>query len=131
MPVVALGAGKVRLQSGRPGKPVSVSVVHAGGIETSYFPLVRAARGLVDGQTVKMRQVLGYLAKPESGEKARLRLAAKQGGRLVDPNKLRVTREPGLPENQRAHFLERTDDLAEQLSRTDEAVVQNLRSAAR
>ncbi len=122
-PVVTIAAGKVRLGPSRPGKPQTVVVQQAGGVEVSYGPIGRLFRGLTDGQMVKMRQVIGYVATPQGREAAHLRLQAKLGGRVVDPNKLKSSREPGLPDSERAAFVAQSNDWAEKLARSDEAVI--------
>lgn len=123
VPVVAIAAGKVKLGPSRPGKPQTVVVQHANGLETSYGPIGRLARGLTDGQPVKQRQVIGYVATPTGRESAHLRLQARMAGRVVDPNKLKSTREPAIPDAERAGFIEKSNDWAEKLARSDEAVI--------
>jgi len=123
VPVVAIGGGKLRLVPGRAGKPQTVFVVHPGGLESSYGPLGRLARGLTDGQNIRQRQVLGSVATPTGREPPHLRLQVRAAGRIVDPSKLKATREPGVPEAERAAFVAQSNDWAEKLARSDEPVI--------
>lgn len=123
VPVVAIGAGKVKLVPGRAGKPQTVIVSHPGGIESSYGPLGRLARGLVDGQSVRQRQILGYVATAPGHELSHLRLQVRVGGRAVDPSKLKSSREPGVPDGERAAFIAQSNEWAEKLARSDEPVI--------
>ncbi len=123
VPVVALGAGKIKLGPSRAGKPQTVFIGHSGGIETSYGPLGRLARGLTDGQSVKQRQVIGYVATPSGRETPHLRLQVRVAGRIVDPTKLKASREPGIPDGERAAFIAKSNEWAEKLARTDEPVI--------
>lgn len=122
-PVLAIATGKVKLQPGRTGKPQTVMVAHAGGLESSYGPLGRLARGLVDGQVVKQRQVIGYVATPPGKEASHLRLQVKVAGRVVELSKLKSSREPGIAEAERAAFIAQSNDWAEKLARSDEPII--------
>jgi len=126
-PVVAAGAGKVtsivrgRGPNGPTGNTVIVS--HPGGVETIYQNLGRLARGLTEGQSVRLRQILGHVGQigptnPRSAGPTRakpprphlyftLRVANKQ----VDPAKHKTPREPGLPAAQRPAFTEQVAEL--------------------
>lgn len=122
-PVLAIATGKVKLQPGRTGKPQTVMVAHAGGLESSYGPIGRLARGLVDGQVVKQRQVIGYVATPPGKEASHLRLQVKVAGRVVELSKLKSSREPGIAEAERASFIAQSNDWAEKLARSDEPII--------
>lgn len=120
--VVSVASGKIKILPSRPGKPLTVVVSHAAGLETSLFPIGKLARGLTDGQIVKARQLIGYVAKGEGGDSVRLRLSARQNGRSVDLAKVRSNREPGISEDERAAFLETSSDWAERLARDSNPV---------
>lgn len=137
-PVVAAGAGKVTSilhahghagQSSAFGNTVIIS--HPGGLETTYQNLGRLARGLNEGQPVRLRQIIGYLGQPgaplrnshagHAGPTPRpprphLYFALKSAGKLVDPTKWKSPREPGLPTPQRAAFSEQVADWMERLA---------------
>jgi murein DD-endopeptidase MepM/ murein hydrolase activator NlpD len=124
-PVVAAGAGKIAsLQQGNGPHGVKVHTVvitHPGGIETTYQNLGRLARGLSEGQQVRLRQVIGYVGQPpaSSGHNSHLLFALRVGGKPVEPGKWKGPREAAVPAGQRAAFSEQVSELMEQLAQAD------------
>lgn len=130
-PVVAAGAGKVtsivrgRGPNGPTGNTVTVS--HPGGVETVYQNLGRLARGLVEGQAVRTRQLLGHVGQinpPTRGAaqnrprppRPHLYFTLRVAGKQVDPAKQKTPREPGLPPAQRAAFAEQVAELMSRMA---------------
>ena len=67
--------------------------------------------------------MIGYVATPPGREASHLRLQVRVAGRVVELSKLKSTREPGIPEAERAAFIAQSNDWAEQLARSDEAII--------
>lgn len=117
-PVVAAGPGRVLSVVSRPGAPASVVIQHAGGVETSYQQLGRLARGIAEGQTVRLRQVLGYVGSGGSTPAVRphLHYALRVGSKLVDPLRYRSPREAPLAADRRTAWRSTVVTLSDQLS---------------
>jgi murein DD-endopeptidase MepM/ murein hydrolase activator NlpD len=128
-PVVAAGAGKVtsivrgRGPNGPTGNTVIVS--HPGGVETIYQNLGRLARGLTEGQPVRLRQIIGHVGQvnPRSVSPTRARpprphlyFTLRVAGKQVDPAKHKTPREPGLPAAQRPAFAEQVAEVMARLA---------------
>ena len=119
-PVLAAGAGKVVFHGLRGPQGNTVVIAHAGGMETSYQHLGRFARGLVDGQPVRLRQVVGYVGQSGQAGKPHLHLGVRVGSKLVDPGRLKSPREAPLPESKRGAFAQLVAESSELLAHIGE-----------
>jgi murein DD-endopeptidase MepM/ murein hydrolase activator NlpD len=119
-PVLAAGAGKVIFHGAHGPQGNTVVLSHAGGTETSYQHLLRVARGLTDGQTVRLRQVIGYVGQSGQAGKPHLHFAVRVNGKLVDPSRLRSPREAPLPASQRAALAQQVAQSCELLAHIGE-----------
>lgn len=119
-PVLAAGAGKVVFHGPRGPQGNTVVIAHAGGMETSYQHLGRFARGLVDGQPVRLRQVVGYIGQSGQAGKPHLHLGVRVGSKLVDPSRHKSPREAPLPESKRAAFAQLVAESSELLAHIGE-----------
>lgn len=127
-PVVAAGAGKVTFAGTRTPGGLTVVLSHPGGAETTYQNLGRLARGLTEGQPVKLRQVIGSVAQPSQSGRGRtarpaapaakphLHFVLRVGNKQVDASKWRSPREPALAASQRSNFTNQVTDLMEKLA---------------
>jgi murein DD-endopeptidase MepM/ murein hydrolase activator NlpD len=114
-PVLAAGAGKVSFHGPHGPQGNTVVITHPGGTETSYQHLARLARGLADGQSVRLRQVIGYVGQSGQASKPHLHFAVRSGGKLVDPSRFKSPREAPLPASQRAALAQRVAESTEVL----------------
>ncbi len=119
-PVLAAGAGKVVFHGLRGPQGNTVVIAHAGGMETSYQHLGRFARGLVDGQPVRLRQVVGYVGQSGQASRPHLHLGVRVGTKLVDPSRLKSPREAPLPESKRGAFAQLVAETSELLAHVGE-----------
>jgi len=119
-PVLAAGAGKIVSHVGHGPQGNTVVIAHAGGIETSYQHLGRFARGLTDGQTVRLRQIVGYVGQSGQAPKPHLHLGVRVASKLVDPSRLKSPREAPLAENKRAGFAQLVAETSELLAHVGE-----------
>lgn len=105
-PVWAMAGGKVSFRGAGPeGAGQTVVITHPGGMESVYAHLGRLARGLEVGDTVRPRQVIGYLGA--SGQAPpHLHFAVKLGNHFVDPVRLRPARSAPVPPNERERFAQ-------------------------
>lgn len=105
-PVWAMAGGKVSFRgAASEGAGQTVVITHPGGMESVYAHLGRLARGLEVGDTVRPRQVIGYLGA--SGQAPpHLHFAVKLGNHFVDPVRLRPARSAPIPPNERERFAQ-------------------------
>ncbi|HNN93599.1 MAG TPA: M23 family metallopeptidase [Pseudomonadota bacterium] len=126
-PVLAAAAGRVVFRGSRSPGGLTLVLAHAGGIESSYQHLSRFAKNLKQGQSVRLRQVIGYVgqtglypAGPLSTQ-PHLHFTVRVAGKIVDPLRFRPARLPTLPVPQRGDFNEQVADWLERLSQPDPA----------
>ena len=72
-----------------------VSIKHPGGYETHYAHLLRIARGIKPGVSVKQRQTIGAVGTTGRSTGPHLHFALKRGGTFIDP--ATQLNGPGLP----------------------------------
>lgn len=72
-----------------------VSIKHSGGYETHYAHLLRIARGVKPGASVKQRQPIGAVGSTGRSTGPHLHFALKRGGTFIDP--LKQLNGPGRP----------------------------------
>src|SRR5262249_41083996 len=105
-PVWATASGRVTFVGPRGGAGNAVVVAHANGLESTYMHLARFAKGLQAGQTVRQKQVIGYVGMTGLATGPHLHFSLKKGGSFVDPLRLHPEREAPLPPRYRAEFAE-------------------------
>jgi murein DD-endopeptidase MepM/ murein hydrolase activator NlpD len=103
-PVWASASGRVAEVGMKRGSGNTVVLAHSGGLTTRYYHLSRYARGLHAGQTVKQKDVIGYVGMTGLATGPHLHFSVTKNGAFVDPSKLAVSRE--APVADRAAFLE-------------------------
>jgi murein DD-endopeptidase MepM/ murein hydrolase activator NlpD len=86
------------------GSGNTVVIAHANGLATRYYHLARFARGLRAGQTVRQKDVIGYVGTTGLSTGPHLHFSVTKNGAFVDPSKLAVNRDPPVAE--RAAFLQ-------------------------
>ncbi len=86
------------------GSGNTVVIAHANGLSTRYYHLSRFARGLHAGQTVKQKDVIGFVGTTGLSTGPHLHFSVTKNGAFVDPSKLQVSRD--APVAERAAFLE-------------------------
>ncbi len=103
-PVWASASGRVVECEMKRGSGNTVVIAHANGLSTRYYHLSRFARGLRAGQTVKQKDVIGFVGTTGLSTGPHLHFSVTKNGAFVDPSKLQVSREPPVAE--RAAFVE-------------------------
>jgi murein DD-endopeptidase MepM/ murein hydrolase activator NlpD len=115
-PVWATAGGRVAFKGPRGGAGNCVIVSHPGGMESIYMHLSKFARGLEVGESVRQKQVVGYVGMTGLATGPHLHFSVKMGGHFVDPLRLKPAREAPIPARHRAAFVtaitERLDALA-------------------
>jgi murein DD-endopeptidase MepM/ murein hydrolase activator NlpD len=127
-PVWASATGKVAVVAKKPGSGNTIVLQHNGGLTTHYYHLSKFAKGLVPGQPVKQKQVIGYVGSTGLSTGPHLHFSVKQGGAFVDPLKMKIAREAPLPPKHRAAFERAVGPHAQALAATP--VVGAARAAA-
>jgi murein DD-endopeptidase MepM/ murein hydrolase activator NlpD len=105
-PVWATGNGTVSFVGPRGGAGNAVILSHPNGLESVYMHLSKFARGLHSGQSVRQKQVIGYVGATGLATGPHLHFSLKQHGAFVDPLKLRPQREAPLPPKYRLEFAD-------------------------
>ncbi len=116
-PVWAAANGVVTFAGERGANGNLVSIRHDGGYETFYAHLSRIERGVRSGETVRQRQVIGYVGSTGRSTGPHLHFGLKRNGRFVDP--LRELNAPGrmLPGGMLGRFQRHARTLTNELDR--------------
>jgi murein DD-endopeptidase MepM/ murein hydrolase activator NlpD len=114
-PVWAAADGEVIFLGPRGANGNLVVLQHQGGYETYYAHLSRFASGLARGQTVRQRQVIGYVGSTGRSTGSHLHFALKHHGSFIDP--ALELNGPGrqLPPGQMARFRRQVEELRAEL----------------
>ena len=102
-PVWASASGRVVEAELKRGSGNTVVIAHANGLATRYYHLSRFARGLRAGQSVRQKDVIGFVGTTGLSTGPHLHFSVTRNGAFVDPSKLQVNRDPPVAE--RAAFL--------------------------
>ncbi len=94
-PVWACRAGTITIAGKLGANGNLVAIRHDEDLESFYAHLVRFARGIKTGVTVRERQVIGYVGNTGRSTGPHLHWGLKKGGRFIDPLKYKV--QPGRP----------------------------------
>ncbi|HET6150796.1 MAG TPA: peptidoglycan DD-metalloendopeptidase family protein [Polyangia bacterium] len=102
-PIWASASGRVVEAEMKRGSGNTVVIAHANGLSTRYYHLSRFARGLRVGQSVRQKDVIGFVGTTGLSTGPHLHFSVTKNGAFVDPSKLQISREP--PVADRAAFL--------------------------
>jgi murein DD-endopeptidase MepM/ murein hydrolase activator NlpD len=105
-PVWAAASGRVVSVGPRAGGGNTIVLAHANDLQSVYMHLQRCARGLAVGQTVRQKQVIGYVGMTGLATGPHLHFSLKQNGAFVDPLRLRPPREAPLAPSYRTEFAD-------------------------
>jgi murein DD-endopeptidase MepM/ murein hydrolase activator NlpD len=103
-PVWASASGRVVEAGMKRGSGNTVVIAHSNGLATRYYHLSRFARGLRAGQSVRQKDVIGFVGTTGLSTGPHLHFSVTRNGAFVDPSKLQVNRDPPVAE--RAAFLD-------------------------
>jgi murein DD-endopeptidase MepM/ murein hydrolase activator NlpD len=95
-PVWASATGRVEFVGPHPGSGNTVILDHANGMQTRYYHLSKFAKGLRVGQTVRQKQVIGYVGMTGLATGPHLHFSITMHGNFVDPSKYKPAREAPL-----------------------------------
>jgi murein DD-endopeptidase MepM/ murein hydrolase activator NlpD len=103
-PVWASASGRVVEAAMKRGSGNTVVIAHSNGINTRYYHLSKFARGLRAGQTVKQKDVIGFVGTTGLSTGPHLHFSVTKNGAFVDPNKMQINRD--APVADRVGFME-------------------------
>jgi len=103
-PVWASAGGRVVEAEMKRGSGNTVVIAHSNGLSTRYYHLSRFARGLKAGQSVRQKDIIGYVGTTGLSTGPHLHFSVTKNGAFVDPSKLQVNRD--APVADRAAFLD-------------------------
>jgi murein DD-endopeptidase MepM/ murein hydrolase activator NlpD len=130
-PIWASATGRVAFAGRRPGSGNTIILTHANGMETRYYHLSRFAKGLQNGQTVRQKQVIGYVGMTGLSTGPHLHFSIRIGGAFVDPGKIKVMPDAPVPAKHLASFKETMRTRIEALAKIDTpALVRQLERGA-
>jgi murein DD-endopeptidase MepM/ murein hydrolase activator NlpD len=118
-PVWATAGGRVTFRGPRGGAGNCVMVAHPGGMESIYMHLSKFAKGLDVGESVRQKQVIGYVGMTGLATGPHLHFSVKMGGHFVDPLRLKPAREAPLPPKYREAFRVAVAPRIESLAKFD------------
>ena len=98
-PVWASASGRVVEVGMKRGSGNTVVIAHSNGLSTRYYHLSRFARGLHAGQSVKQKDVIGFVGTTGLSTGPHLHFSVTKNGAFVDPSKLQVSRDPPVAEH--------------------------------
>jgi murein DD-endopeptidase MepM/ murein hydrolase activator NlpD len=98
-PVWASAGGRVAEAQMKRGSGNTVVIAHANGLSTRYYHLSRFARGLRVGQSVRQKDVIGFVGTTGLSTGPHLHFSVTKNGAFVDPSKLQVSRDPPVAEH--------------------------------
>ena len=115
-PVWAVADGTVVYRARMGGFGNLVKIRHRTGVESLYAHLSRYAKNLKVGQTVRQKQVIGYVGSTGLATGPHVCFRLSKGGKYVNPGNVRglATREP-VPANLRGRFQAARDMLLAEL----------------
>jgi murein DD-endopeptidase MepM/ murein hydrolase activator NlpD len=96
-PVWAMAGGVVRQAAFERGFGNLVIVDHRNGLLSFYAHLSRFAKGLKAGARVDQKQVVGYVGMTGLATGPHLHFGVKKNGGWVNPDGLKMTRDPPVP----------------------------------
>jgi murein DD-endopeptidase MepM/ murein hydrolase activator NlpD len=102
-PVWASSGGKVIACEMMRGSGNTVVLGHGNGMTTRYYHLSRFARGLKKGQSVRQKDVIGFVGTTGLSTGPHLHFSVTKNGAFVDPNKVQINRD--APVADRGSFL--------------------------
>ncbi len=105
-PVWATASGKVTFVGPRGGAGNAILIAHANGLESVYMHLSKFARGLAAGQSVRQKQVIGYVGMTGLATGPHLHFSLKQNGAFIDPRAFKPQREVPLAAKYREEFAD-------------------------
>jgi murein DD-endopeptidase MepM/ murein hydrolase activator NlpD len=122
-PVWASAGGKVVEAGMKRGSGNTVVLSHGGGLTTRYYHLSRFAKGLRVGQTVRQKEVIGFVGTTGLSTGPHLHFGVTRNGAFVDPLKLPVAREAPVPD--KAAYLAAIRPHAAKLKALDSTLARN------
>jgi murein DD-endopeptidase MepM/ murein hydrolase activator NlpD len=105
-PVWATTGGRVSFVGPRGGAGNAIILDHANGMSSTYMHLSKFARGLAVGQSVRQKQVIGYVGMTGLATGPHLHFSIRVNGAFVDPLKLKPAREASIDGKSRQEFAD-------------------------
>jgi murein DD-endopeptidase MepM/ murein hydrolase activator NlpD len=96
-PVWAAASGKIVFRGERGGAGNAIVIEHDNGYTTTYMHLSGFAAGQRVGQRVHPKDVIGYVGDSGLATGSHLHFAVQLNGKYIDPLKMKMTREVGVP----------------------------------
>ncbi len=89
-PIYAAGDGRISYLGTKGGYGKYIRIRHHSGLSTAYAHMSRYKKGLGNGARVKQGQIIGYVGTTGRSTGPHLHYEVLQGGRQVNPRKLKM-----------------------------------------
>jgi len=109
-PVSAAGSGRVKYAGWKGQYGKCVIIRHPNGYETYYGHLSRIRKGIKKGVKVKQGEIIGYVGMTGLATGPHLDYRVKKLGRFINPLKMSIPRDKGIPRSQRSAFKKKVND---------------------
>ncbi|HEU5060207.1 MAG TPA: peptidoglycan DD-metalloendopeptidase family protein [Kofleriaceae bacterium] len=103
-PVWAAAPGVITFRGRRGGAGNCVILKHDNGFQTTYMHLSKFRKGQDVGKRVRAKDVIGYVGMTGLATGPHLHFSVKQGGRYVDPMKIKMSRGASVAKKDRPAF---------------------------
>jgi murein DD-endopeptidase MepM/ murein hydrolase activator NlpD len=103
-PVWAAASGVITYRGRKGGAGNCVMVKHDNGFQTTYMHLSKFRKGQDVGKRVRQKDVIGYVGMTGLATGPHLHFSVKQGGRYVDPGKIKMSRGASVAKKDKAAF---------------------------
>jgi murein DD-endopeptidase MepM/ murein hydrolase activator NlpD len=103
-PIWAAAAGKIVFRGRKGGAGNCVIIKHDNGFQSTYMHLSKFRKGQAVGKRVRPKDVIGYVGMTGLATGPHLHFSVKQGGKYVDPLKMKMSRSVGVAKADRSAF---------------------------
>jgi murein DD-endopeptidase MepM/ murein hydrolase activator NlpD len=110
-PIYAAGDGQVRFAGRKNGLGRCVEIRHPNGYVTVYGHMMKLAKGMHAGTSVRQRDVIGYVGMTGNASGHHLHYEVRQGKKPINPQTLKLPAKGPVPDALRPTFERHRDSL--------------------
>jgi len=110
-PIYAAGDGQVRYAGWKNGLGKCVEIRHPNGYVTIYGHMMKLAKGIHAGESVRQRDVIGYVGMTGNASGHHLHYEVRQGRKPINPQTLKLPAKGPVADALRSKFERHRDSL--------------------